>query len=357
MIRVVQVVEDLKIGGQEKVIENIAMNLDPQKFKVSVLCLSRGGQIADRLAASGQDVEILGIKNYHNPLSFIKVAKWFKEKRIDIVHTHGYPAGVLGRVAAVIAEVPCIFHHVHTIEFDLNRRNHYIAKFLSKFTRKVICCSRAVKNFVSEKTNIAENKLLFLYNGIPEPSPAGKPVLDELKEKAGIPGDAAVIGCVASLEQHKGHRYLLEAFKKVDNAYLLLVGDGSLRRDLEGMAYDLGIGNRIVFVGRTSDVTPYLQLMDIAVLSSSEREGLGISLIEAMAMSKPVIAASIGGIPEVVVDTHTGVLVAPGDSNALADAINGLLKSPDLMHKFGANGRKRYLDMFTLNKMTDRVEA
>ncbi len=357
MIRVVQVVEDLEIGGQEKVIENITMHLNPVIFKVSVLCLSRGGKIANELAANGQDVEILGIKNYHNPLSFIKVAKWFKENRTDIVHTHAYPAGVLGRSAAVIAGVPCIFHHVHTLESDYNTRNHFISGFLGRFTSKVICCSGAVKNFVSEKTNIVENKVIVLYNGIPEPTPAGMPVLDELKEKLVIPGDSGVIGCVASLEQPKGHRYLLEAFTKVGNAYLLLVGDGSLRRSLEGMASELGIGNRIIFAGRTTDVVPYLQLMDIAVLPSSEREGLGISLIEAMAMSKPVIATNTGGIPEVVVDKHTGVLVAPRDSKALADAINGLLKSPDLMRKYGANGRKRYLDMFTIGRMTEGVEA
>lgn len=168
MINVAQVTEDLKIGGLERVIENITMHLDPIKFKVYVLCLTKGGEIAEKLIANGKDVEILGTKNYHSPLSLIKVARWLRQKRIDIVHTHGYPAGVLGRIAAIVTGVTCVFHHVHSTYFDLKRRNHLIERILSRFTYKVICCSDAVRRFVIEKGRIAEDKLIVLYNGVQE---------------------------------------------------------------------------------------------------------------------------------------------------------------------------------------------
>lgn len=357
MINVAQVVEDLKIGGLEKVIENIAMHLNPEKFRVSVLCLSRGGEIAEKLIANGKDVEILGIKNYHSPLSLIKVARWLRQKRIDIVHTHGYPAGVLGRLAAIFARVPYIFHHVHSTYLDLNKRNHLIERFLSIFTYKVICCSEAVKRFIMEKEGIPEDKLIVLYNGIPEPTLLAPSDVNNFKKDLGIPQEVSVIGCVASLVQHKGHRYLLEAFRKLDNTYLLLIGDGPQRRELERMAYDLGISNRVIFAGYKMDVSPYMQLMDMAVLPSLEREGLGISIIEAMALSKPIVATNIGGIPEVVDDGRTGLLVKPMDSGALSDAIKRLLISSELMHSMGLKGRDRYLRMFTLNHMLRRIEG
>jgi hypothetical protein len=93
MYNVVQIVEDLKLGGLERVIENIAMYSDTEKYRVSVLCLSRGGQIAERLISTRRDVEIFGITNYHSPLSIARVIKWLRKKKIDIVHTHGYPPG------------------------------------------------------------------------------------------------------------------------------------------------------------------------------------------------------------------------------------------------------------------------
>jgi glycosyltransferase involved in cell wall biosynthesis len=199
MINVAQVVEDLKIGGLERVIENISMHLNPERFRVFVLCLSRGGEIAERLISSGKDVEILGIKSYHSPLSLLKVARWFRKEGINIVHTHAYPAGVLGRVAAIMARVPCIFHHVHSTYLDLNKRNYFIDRFLSRFTNKVICCSESVKRFVSEREGIPEDKLMVLYNGVPEPELVDISRLNVLKGELGIPEGFRVIGCVASL--------------------------------------------------------------------------------------------------------------------------------------------------------------
>ena len=356
MIKVAHVVEDLKVGGIEKIIEHIVMSLDAQRFEIAVLCLSRGGAIADKLLAHKKDVEILNIKNFHNPFSVLKVVKWLKRKKIDIIHTHGYPAGVLGRVASFFAGVPCIFHHVHSTYFKLNKRNHLIESFLGRFTRKVICCSETVKRFVLEKEGIPKDKLVVIYNGIPEPKTLRASAVKGLRKSLDIPRNSSVIGCVASLTQHKGHRYLFEALQTIDDMYLLLVGDGPLRRKLAGKASTLNIASRVIFAGSQIEATPYMHIMDIVVLSSAEREGLGISLIEAMALSKPVVATKIGGIPEVVCDGHTGILIRPKDSGALAGAIHRLLSSPGLKEKMGLHGRNRYLQLFTLKQMIKKIK-
>jgi glycosyltransferase involved in cell wall biosynthesis len=118
----------------------------------------------------------------------------------------------------------------------------------------------------------------------------------------------------------------------------------------------LGISERVTFAGSQIDVTPYMQVMDIVVLPSSEREGLGIALIEAMALSKPVVATNIGGVPEAVDDGRTGFLVVPKKSDVLAEAIERLLVSRSLIQHIGAQGRNRYLKMFTLEQMIQKIE-
>ena len=356
MTNVVLIVEDLKPGGMERVIENIAMHSDKDKFRISILCLSRGGEIAEKLILAGRDVEILGIHSYHNPLNVARVVKWLRRKKVDIVHTHGYPAGVLGRIAAIIAGVPCIFHHVHSTYIDLNRRHHFTEKILSWFSRRIICCSEAVRSFVLEQENIAGDKLTVIYNGVSKADCMDASDIAELKNTLGFPENNIIVGCVASLTEHKGHRYLLEAFRETDNASLLIIGDGPRRKELESLSLEFGISKRTVFTGHKMDVSPYIRLMDIAVLPSSEREGLGISVIEAMALSKPVIATSVGGLREVVEDGNTGILVEAKNSKAIVSALSKLLTAPHLRESMGAKGRERYEKMFSLNDMLKKME-
>lgn len=356
MHNVVQIVEDLKLGGLERVIEYIAMHSDADKFRMSVLCLSRSGVIAEKLIAAGMDVEVMGITGYHNPLSLLRVVKWLRKKKINIVHTHGYPAGVLGRVAAIIAGVPCIVHHVHSTYTDLNRRHHFIERILSRFSSRIICCSEAVRRFVIEKENIAEDKLSVIYNGVPEAGSTDMEEIAELKSRLGFQENKIIVGCIASLTKNKGHRYLLEAFSEIDNAGLLIIGDGPMREELTELTRELGISERSVFTGHKMDVSPYVRLMDIAVLPSSEREGLGISVIEAMALSKPVIATAVGGLPETVSDGETGILVEAKNSKELASALSRLSNAPHLRETMGARGKERYKKMFSLNDMLNKME-
>ncbi len=356
MNNVVQIVEDLKLGGLERVIESIAMHSDTDKFRMSVLCLSSGGEIAEKLIAAGVDVEVMGINGYHNPLSVVRVVKWLRKKKIDIVHTHGYPAGVLGRISAIIAGVPCIVHHVHSTYLDLNKKHHFIENILSRFTHRIICCSEAVRSFVLEKEHIAEHKLTVIYNGVPETDYIDAGDTAGLKNALGFQEDNIIVGCIASLTPHKGHRYLLEAFREIDNAGLLIVGDGPMGEELRSLSRELGISGRTVFTGHKMDVSPYVRLMDIAVLPSSEREGLGISIIEAMALSKPVIASAVGGLPEVVADGETGIIVEAKNSRALTSALDRLAAEPDLRETMGARGKERYKKMFSLNDMLNKME-
>ncbi len=172
--------------------------------------------------------------------------------------------------------------------------------------------------------------------------------------------EAAVVGTVSSLTPHKGHEYLIQAASLVLDTLppvkFLIVGDGPLRKRLEEQAKELNIHSSVIFTGKRKDIPEILSLLDVFVLPSHTREGLGIAIIEAMAAERPVVATDIGGIPEVVDDGETGVLVPPEDTEALSKAIITLLQDPPRAKTMGEKGRTRIKEMFTTTKMLSEIE-
>jgi len=359
-LSVFHLVEDLKTGGAERVIADIVEGLDRKRFEARVWCLTRGGETADELLEKGVEVRILGIWSYHNPLNIIRLSRLLKKEKPDIVHTHGYFASVIGRLAAKKAGLPIIITHVHSTYWEYKKRHLLIERYLSRCTHRIICCSEAVKNFVTGHEKIKEDKTVVIYNGVDEER--FLPVQDPWPPRArlGIDRESPVVGTVSSLTPHKGQKYLIQAAAKIREKYpatrFLIVGDGPLRRSLEEQALELSLQSSLIFTGARRDIPDLLSLMDIFVLPSSSREGLGIAIIEGMAMEKPTVATDIGGIPEVVQDGETGLLVRPGDSAALAKAIIGLIDNPDRAKAMGKKGRNRFAQKFTRKTMLSKIE-
>jgi glycosyltransferase involved in cell wall biosynthesis len=195
-----------------------------------------------------------------------------------------------------------------------------------------------------------------VYEGVPEPAraPGGREALASL----GVPQHARVIGNVAALTGHKDHATLLEAMALVrarrPDARLVICGEGELRGALEARARSLGIADRVLFAGFRRDLDRLMPAFDVFCLSS-HLEGLGTSLLDAMALGLPVVATSAGGIPEAVEDGETGRLVAPRDARALADALTGALADQRQLAAWGEAGRRRYLERFTAERMVDET--
>jgi len=168
-----------------------------------------------------------------------------------------------------------------------------------------------------------------------------------------------VIGFVASLAPRKGHIYLLQAMRLILYSYpelkLLIVGVGPLRRKLEVFVQQNHLGNSVRFMGSRRDIPQLLKAMDIFV-SPAIKEAFGINLIEAMYSEVPCIATNVGGIPEVVRDGQTGILVPSANPEALARAVKELLDKPELAKKYGEAGRKRVLENFTADKYIEKLE-
>lgn len=355
-LSVVHIVEDLKTGGLERVLATIVEGLDRERYAVSVWCISRGGAVADELQAKGIDVYIAGMRHSRDLRTFAALCRHLRDRHVDILHAHGYTATTLGRLSGLIAGVPILFVHQHSNYVNYNRKQLLVERIFGSFTDKVVCCSNAVAEFVVRSEKIAPHKVVTVYNGI-----NALPV-----EAGGVPAGTdiasgtTVVGCVASLTPHKGHRYLLEAAKivldRVPGTRFLLVGDGPLRGELEQYAAQLGISSNVRFTGQQLSVGPLLSGMDVVVLPSDEREGLGIALIEAMAMGKPVIGTSIGGIPEVVQDRMNGLIVPPKDVAALASAICLIITDRPLARRMGENGRAAFETKFTSQQMIAQID-
>ena len=333
-LNVVHIVEDLKIGGLEKVIATIATGLDKENFNVMVWCLSKGGQIYDELKTAGIAVETLNMKSWRNPLFLLSLALKFRRSKVDIVHAHGYTATTIGRLAAFLAGVKVILAHIHSTYYDFTGKQFFIEKLFSFFTDKIICCSEAVAEFAERDEGINRNKIKVVYNGIDVDRFAMvSTVKSEQKNRF-------TVGCVASLVEHKGHKYLLGAAKQVlkvlpDRVRFMLVGDGPLRKELESYCRELGISDSVGFIGSVNNVEAFIGTFDISVLVSSRREGLGIALIEAMACGIPVIGTRIGGIPEIIEDKRNGLLVEPNDERAISEAIISMCNNWKNARKMG----------------------
>lgn len=360
--KALHLVEDLKIGGLERVIAFIALGLERTRYQVEVWCLATGGDIAQELADKGVPVKILGMNSYHNPFQIIALARLIRRSGTDIIHTHGYFGSTFGRLAAILAQTPIIIAHVHTTDYGLKKRNLLLERLLSLFTDNVVCVSQAVRRFVVEVEGVNEKRTSVLYNGVGKP---GILVSDSdynvERRSLGLGEKDIVVITVASLTPHKGHQVLMDAAgavsKRHENLRLLIVGDGPLRNKLEIYARELGVSSQVVFTGQVKDVAPLLKVADLFVLPSTEREGLGIALIEAMAEGLPVIGTRLGGIPEVIEDNVNGVLVTPGSSYELAAALEKLIRDEDMRKEMGRMGRKLYEQRFTATRMNQGIEA
>ena len=354
-IKVLQLLEDFEIGGLERIVENIFEGLDRARYEPSIWCIAGGGKIAHKFFRKGEDIQILNVKTYHNPLNILKLAVLIRKNRFQIVHTHGYFASTMGRISAFLARTPIIISHVHTTYWSFSKRNLWVEKVLSRVSDRIICCSNAVGDFLISHERIDPEKLIRIYNG----------VHFKKEDDSGVREDhfnhkETRIITTASFVKNKGHRYLLEALSRIvkrhRNVRLSLVGDGPLKSDLLNYAESLGISSYIEFLGVIDNVEKILKETDIFVLPSIEREGLGIAMIEAMSQSKPVIGTDIGGIPEVIEDGVNGYLVEPRDSDSLAEKLEILIDDKNKRERMGREGRKRFEEKFDASIMLRQLE-
>lgn len=355
-IKVLYLVEDFKLGGLERIVQTLFCGIDRTQYSSSLWCIASGGLLADQLVDKGEALTILNLKSYYNILNIVRLAYMIRKGGFHIVHTSGYFANTMGRIAAFIARTPVILAHVQTTYWGFNKRNILIERVLSNVSDKIICCSEAVKCFVVNHEGIKADKVITLYNGIPD---VHNPHLGSYE---GINGDSFRMIIIGSLVANKGHYYLLKAIEIIwrHNKQLTLdiVGDGPLKTKLLDCASSLKISGVTNFRGFVDDdtSTKLLSQSHVLVTPSIEREGLPTVILEAMSRSKPVIGSNVGGIPELIEDGITGFIVNPADVDDLASALNNLIYDEELRRRMGEAGRKKYEERFDARIMIREIE-
>ncbi len=361
-IKVVQLAEDLKVGGLERTLAYIVNNLDPSIFSVEVWCIARGGAIADELQKNGHLLRILNLNNYFNPWKVIQLAGLLRREKVSILHSHAYFANTMGRMAAILARVPVRFVHIqssHWSSDERSSRNYLVDRLLSHFTSRVIACSDSAAKFQLEALKINPRKVITIYNCTDVERYANQGATGTQRKELGIGEDDLVIGSVGRLEKLKGHRLLLEVTRDLIESFpslkLVIIGDGEEREVLEKKRSDLGLVNHVILTGIRNDVEKLLPALDVYVQPTIGREGLPLTVVEAMAAKLPVVASDIGGTREAVIHNQTGILVAPGDKDGLTRALSRILRDREMRCQMSQKGWKLCKQKFGVTHMIEAL--
>jgi glycosyltransferase involved in cell wall biosynthesis len=406
-IRVVELLATGTSGGAQEHVFNIVSRLDRSRYDVSVLALGNGAAIR-RLERAHIDVCVL--EDMDDAEAIEAVAAHLIAVKADVVHNHMYRAEVVGTqaawaVAAAGKPRPYIVGTVHSSRIRSDEDRELLRQLTPRMDH-LIAVSTAIEHKLEEEGRVGA-PISLIYNGVDLTRYSEPDICGTLHSEYPISPDSPIVGVVARLEPEKGHPTLLEAWPAViaavPKAHLLIVGEGSQRELLEAQARSLGLvvsdsspvassvgasspaasspaastplassravmqqlasnsaaGARrpsVTFTGRRDDVPAVTAALDVAVLPSY-REAQGLSILEAMALSRPVVASAVGGIPEMIEHGRTGLLVPPRDPEALAAAIVRLLKDHPYADTLAKAAQNLVHDRFCVELMVRAIET
>ena len=359
MIRLLQITHDLAIGGLQQVVATICKTIDRNRFDISVLCLRNLGEFTAELRKLNIPVTLLQQKeNSPDYFSFLKVAKYIKNNKIDVIHTHNTQPIIDGALGSMLNGGKPIVHTDHARIFPDKKRYMLAERLLSKFVYKVATVSDKTGDDLVQFINIPRKKIITITNGII--GSEYKSTEDrELSPYNILKSKGPVIGTVGRLVEEKGLTYLLQAMKivlqSIPRAHLIIVGDGYLRKDLENEAINYNLNENVTFTGNRIDIPELLNLFDVFVCSSVS-EGLPVVLLEAMAASCPIVSTDVGGIPTIIDDHENGILVQSRNPLALASSIIEILERKEDREKYVRNSLKTFYGKYDARVMTKCYE-
>ena len=359
-IRVVEVLATGTNGGAQEHLHSLLTRIDRSRYEASVVSLSPGSAVR-KLQRAG--IPVVVIDDPDDAVAVGALAVHLATVRPDIIHNHMYRAELVGTRAAIALEKiglrrPYVVSTVHSSRVRSAEDREQLRRLTPHMDRLIAVSHAMERKIVDEGRDTAPVTLV--YNGVDLERYDHQEPCCTLRDEYGMEPGSQIVGVVARLEPEKGHATLLTAWptvlRSVPDAYLLVVGEGSRREALEGQVAELRIAHRVVFTGRRDDVPAVTAAFDVAVLPSY-REAQGLTILEAMALSRPVVASNVGGIPEMVEDGVTGLLVPPDDADALAAAIVRLLLDHSLADTLGRAGHDMVHDRFCVELMVKAVET
>ncbi len=340
---ILHVITSLPVGGAEQMLYKIVTSNDPDKFKVSICCISEGGEIADKLMENGYDVTILKRMKGHgfDLRAVFGLYHLIKSRNIHILRTHQYHPNLYGRIAGALAGVPVIvpsFHNLYAFP-DTPKFHRRIFNWLLSFPSDVlVAVSNAVASDIKRFDWVSAEKIKVMSDSIDTKGFNTNLDQREARRLMGLPGDQFIIGTVGRLDEQKGHRYLIEAASGLQDTCVAIAGGGPLLDELK--SYSGKLKENTIFTGmmEPEKVPLFLRAVDIFCFPSLW-EGFGIALAEAMAAGLPIVASDIPPLREVLGDA--GILVPPGDAVELRKALKRLIDNVPLRDSYSRDARER----------------
>ena len=369
-IKLLHVITHLPIGGaQDNTLYTVEL-LNKDKYDISLSC-NLNGELVSR-AKKVKHLKLYDVPSLRREVSiindiraFLYLYKLIKKENFTIIHTHSSKAGFLGRVAAMLNKTPIVIHTIHGFAFHdyMNsfKKNIfiYLEKLSAKWTHGLVTVSNLNKKKVVDLGIAPIEKLKNIYSGI-DLTLFINEKNDQFRKELNLDSSHLLLGSVGRLSNQKDPITMIEAFyiviKRFPNAHLTLVGDGELRDKILIKIDQLQLNGRVHLTGNKSDPWKIYHSLDLFIMSSIY-EGLGRSITEALSCGVPVVCTSVEGVPEIVRDNETGILVPPKDPGALATGIINSLNDMDNAKRMAEEGRKFVNENFDVNKMVDDIDT
>lgn len=339
------------MGGGQWSLYYLIRHLNKDVFYPILLCPEEG-ELADKMRGAGAELIFLDIGRirYLNPLVIKRLVNIIKDKQIDLIHTDSTTEAFYAGIAAWVTRIPVVWH------IRVSEKAWFIDRILATLSTKLILVSNAIRKRFAWLND--HQKMVVIHNGIDLETFDNFPGTSSIREDYNIAQDTLLLGCIGRIEKRKGQEYLISAMRHLDNAKLILVGQGKedyLNR-ITKLCNEFNIADRVMYIGYRDDIPSVLKEIDIFVFPTLRGEGFPRVILEAMAAGKPVVATDNAGSPEAVADGYTGFIVPTGNTSALATKLKELIADKKKRTVMGEAGRKRVKKYFTIQKNVEKIQ-
>ena len=346
--------DTLNVGGTEGQFAEVACGLDRSRWDVHVACVRAEGPLRARLEDVGLQPWSLGPSSFKSPglvVAMLRLAAYLRRHAVRLVHCFDFYSNIVGVPAARLARTPVVIASQRDMGNLRSRGQQSIHSIALGLATHILVNSEAIAACLAQTRAARHNRLEMVPNGV-----------DLTRfEPVAVPtsGEVTTVATLANLRPEKGLAQLVEAAaivtRRAPRARFVIWGEGALRADLEARIRTLGLTGRVEMRGATREPAQALKQCQIFVLASLSEASSNV-VLEAMATGLPVVGTRVGGIPGLVDDHRTGLLVPPDNAPALAEAILRLIEAPAMATEMGAQGRARALAEFGMNRMHERID-